>query len=263
MHGWQDNAASFNHLAPLIAKNVPVLSIDLPGHGLSSWLPPGCMYVEPVYLVVIKRIMKYFEWEKAKILAHSLSSMTTYWYAATFPRDIQYVIALDNFKFPSMDINYYVNMFGKAIDTFVKLEKNLNSQLSYSEAEIKKKWLGGFIHIDDEVINTLMSRGVRQKEDGTYILNRDPRVRIIPIHTVFSKEQLDDFARFITCPYLILKGIDSPYMEPEEDFHSALQIMRQHNKDVHYEEVPGRHHLHLTHPEHVANVINQFLEKYD
>lgn len=263
MHGWQDNAASFNVLAPLVIKNTPVLSIDLPGHGLSSWLSPGSIYTEAVYILLIKQIMKYFGWKKVKILSHSLSSMTTYWYAAMFPTEVQFVIALDYFKFPSMDTCYYAYKFGKAIDSLIKLDGSMNNQRSYTEAEIKKKWLDGIVQIDDVSRNILMSRGIRQTEDGMYILNRDPRIRVIPIHTLFSKEQLEDFAKLITCPYLILKGIESPYVESKKDYHGALQIMQQHNKDIYYEEVPGNHHFHLTHAEHPANIINQFLEKYD
>lgn len=263
MHGWQDNAASFSMLAPLIVKNTPVLSIDLPGHGLSSWLPPGSIYTEVVYILLIKRIIKYFGWEKVKILAHSLSTMVTHWYAATFPTEMQYVIALDFFKFPSMDVDHYTFAFGDAINSLIKLEKSAISQLSYTKEEIKNKWLGGYIQMDDAACNLLMSRAIRQKENGRYVLNRDPRLRVIPIHTLFSKEQLEDFSKLITCPYLILKGIESPYIEPKEDYHGALQIMQQHNKDVHYEEVPGRHHFHLTHAEPAAEIINRFLEKYD
>lgn len=262
MHGWQDNAASYNVLAPLIIKNTPVLSIDLPGHGLSSWLSPGSIYTELVYILLIKRIMKHFGWEKVKMLSHSLSAMTTYWYAAMFPMEIQFVIALDYFKFPSMDTHYHTFIFGKAINSLIKLEENMDNQRSYTETEIKKKWLDGIVQVDDAARNILISRGIRQK-DGMYVLNRDPRIRIIPIHTAFSKEQLEDFAKLITCPYLILRGIESPYVESEEDYHNALRIIRQHNKDVYYEEVPGKHHFHLTHAEHSANIINRFLEKYD
>ena len=37
LHGWLDNADSFKGLAPLVAKDGwDVLSLDLPGHGLSD-----------------------------------------------------------------------------------------------------------------------------------------------------------------------------------------------------------------------------------
>ena len=47
LHGWLDNAGSFDSLAPLLTSASPrhsFLCLDYPGHGLSSHLPPGQMY---------------------------------------------------------------------------------------------------------------------------------------------------------------------------------------------------------------------------
>lgn len=41
LHGWQDNAGTFNTLIPLLPQNHSYLALDLPGHGLSSRLPAG------------------------------------------------------------------------------------------------------------------------------------------------------------------------------------------------------------------------------
>ncbi|KAL0111629.1 hypothetical protein PUN28_013072 [Cardiocondyla obscurior] len=263
MHGWQDNAASFDNIAPLIAKNTPVLAIDLPGHGLSSWLPPGSMYNELVYFLLIKRIKKYFEWERLKVMVHSLSAMTTYWYAATFPKEMQYVIALDFFKFPVIKPNSYAADFGKAVDAFFKFEEN-NIQPSYTRDEIMKKASVGFLQtLDEASYITLMTRGTTQQKDGKYVINRDPRVRVVPVHTMFSQEQLDTFAKFITCPYLIIKGDINVYGEKKENFYKTLEVLKAANDKVYFESISATHHLHLTHAKDTAAIINPFLEKYD
>ncbi|RZF42463.1 hypothetical protein LSTR_LSTR013227 [Laodelphax striatellus] len=41
VHGWQDNCGSFDALASLLAPEISLLCIDLPGHGLSSRMPAG------------------------------------------------------------------------------------------------------------------------------------------------------------------------------------------------------------------------------
>ncbi|XP_011064232.1 PREDICTED: probable serine hydrolase [Acromyrmex echinatior] len=263
LHGWQDNAASFDNIAPLIMKNTPVLAIDLPGHGLSSWLPPGFMYNELIYFLLVKRIKRYFGWEKIKVMAHSLNAMTIYWYAATFPTELQYVIALDFFKFISISTDTHTSMFRNAVDTFFKLEESY-VQLSYTQSEIMKKISTGiYINLDESSIKILMTRGITQKEDGMYIINRDPRMRVIPIHSMFSSEQVEEYAKFITCPYLIIKGDINFYGEDQELFYKTLEIMRATNDTVQYEILSATHHLHLTHPKDTAAIINPFLEKYD
>lgn len=44
IHGWQDNAGTWDTLIPLLPESISVLAIDLPGHGLSSHYPKGHFY---------------------------------------------------------------------------------------------------------------------------------------------------------------------------------------------------------------------------
>ena len=43
LHGWLDNAASFDALAPLL-PDLRLAALDLPGHGQSEQRPPGMHY---------------------------------------------------------------------------------------------------------------------------------------------------------------------------------------------------------------------------
>lgn len=265
MHGWQDNAASFDNIAPLIIKNTPVLAIDLPGHGLSSWLPPGFMYTELIYFLLIKRIQKYFGWKKIKVIAHSLSAMTIYWYAATFPMELQYVVALDFLKFPAIDFTLHAAAFGNAVNRIFKLEESDNVQPSYAQDEIIKRGLAAYDYfaLDEAAYKILMTRSTTRKEDGMYVFNRDPRLRVLPIHSIFSQEQLEQYAKLIKCPYLIIKGDLKIYGEKKENFYRALEILKANNDKVQFETLSATHHFHLTHAEAAATIINPFLEKYD
>ena len=65
IHGWQDNAMTFWTLAPLLSKDVSILSIDLPGHGHSSQFPPGQFYyIFWEGVIVLRRIIKHYKWDK-------------------------------------------------------------------------------------------------------------------------------------------------------------------------------------------------------
>lgn len=48
IHGWQDNAGTFDRLLPLLPQCIPILAIDLPGHGLSSHYPTGMVCTQIV-----------------------------------------------------------------------------------------------------------------------------------------------------------------------------------------------------------------------
>ncbi|EZA55003.1 hypothetical protein DMN91_009500 [Ooceraea biroi] len=269
MHGWQDNAASFDNLAPLLLRNAPVLAIDLPGHGPSSWLPPGLMYTEIVYFLLIKRIQKYFGWRRIKLMGHSLSAMTAYWYAGIFPEDLRYVIALDVYKFPSIPATAYCALFKNGVNMFFKTEENSGVQPRYTYDELIEKGMAGYANtvsdMDETAYKILMSRGSTQEEDGKYVVNRDPRLRGLPIHSLIEQEYQKEYARSITCPYLIIKGSDF-YIEKEEEFHEVLDVMKSVNNNVYLKALPvskATHHFHLTHAEETAAIINPFLEKYN
>lgn len=65
LHGWQDNAGTFDKLIPLLPSNVAILAIDLPGHGLSSHLPIGQFYY--IFwdgLINLRRVVKHYKWNK-------------------------------------------------------------------------------------------------------------------------------------------------------------------------------------------------------
>ena len=64
IHGWQDNSGTFDKLAQLLSS-VAILSIDLPGHGISSHLPLGQFYY--IFwdgVLTLRRIVKYYKWNK-------------------------------------------------------------------------------------------------------------------------------------------------------------------------------------------------------
>ena len=44
IHGWLDNAGTFDALIPLLPKDLRVVAVEMPGHGLSDPFPPDIAY---------------------------------------------------------------------------------------------------------------------------------------------------------------------------------------------------------------------------
>jgi len=86
MHGWLDNAGSFDPLLPLIMKpDMTVLTIDFPGHGLSSHVAPVHYDLHVESMLAIKSVMHHYGWNKFTILGHSLGAIVGFVFAAVFP----------------------------------------------------------------------------------------------------------------------------------------------------------------------------------
>lgn len=79
IHGWQDNAGSFDPLVRLMPPETSILSIDLPGHGHSTHLPNGQFYyIMWDGLVYLRRIVKYFKWNKVSKREKKISNANKY-----------------------------------------------------------------------------------------------------------------------------------------------------------------------------------------
>lgn len=96
VHGWKDNAATFDTLLPLLVKEVPqyqFVAIDLPGHGLSTHFPPGMLYLMPDIWLLYRRVLKHFNWEKISIVAHSMGAQFSFMFAGTHPNTVDKLVS--------------------------------------------------------------------------------------------------------------------------------------------------------------------------
>lgn len=63
LHGWMDNAGTWDGLGPLLPKDISLVAIDFPGHGLSSPKPIGSSGHFTDLLIVIERVVQHFGWK--------------------------------------------------------------------------------------------------------------------------------------------------------------------------------------------------------
>lgn len=147
LHGWQDNANSFDTLAPLLNVS-SFLAIDAPGHGLSSHLPAGKIYNFLEYVLILRRIVKHFNWEKFPIFGHSLGSAVAYVYSSLYPNEIKCFINFECAR--SLVMMYTLDLaytYRAAITKILKIEKQLaeNPAPLYRLSEMVKVYSGGSV----------------------------------------------------------------------------------------------------------------------
>ncbi|KAK5641240.1 hypothetical protein RI129_009787 [Pyrocoelia pectoralis] len=257
IHGWQDNAGSFDALAPLlIGPNVSILSIDLPGHGMSSHHPKGQPYY--IYwdgLIHTRRIVKHFKWEKVSIMGHSLGGGIGFMYASIFPNEVDKLISLDLVCPP---LGEAVNSFEQKVELFLKYESlhhSCNPQYEYD------KMINITVHgYEDQLTRKsckiLMKRGMKPTRENTSIYRfcRDPVLK--SVITMFSLEQVCAFAVQITCKVLNIKALDCI----QATYYDTVLDKIRTNAQVDYHRVSGNHFVHLNNPERVSGIISKFLK---
>ena len=95
MHYSYIYAGSFDTLIPLLPKDLRILAIDTPGHGLSDHFPPDIAYNFMDSLVAIERLAAQLKWSKFSFLAHSLGGCAAMMYTSIFPEKVEKLILLD------------------------------------------------------------------------------------------------------------------------------------------------------------------------
>ncbi|ROT76443.1 hypothetical protein C7M84_004969 [Penaeus vannamei] len=95
LHGWLDNANSFDALVPLLPAGLEVLALDLAGHGLSDHLPAGARYDAMTQLVHLREATQRLGWTDFVLLAHSLGALVANYYAALYPQAVRALVVLD------------------------------------------------------------------------------------------------------------------------------------------------------------------------
>lgn len=254
IHGHEHNAGSFDTLAPLLVdEDISILSIDLPGHGFSSRLPSGlCYYQVWDGVIWLRRIADYFKWKQISIMGHSLGGAIGFLYAAIFPNEVYKYISLDTAA--PLTIKQPLD---RMIDKFIKCESKKSPSLSYHDISemVEDAHKNNLTQKSCEI---LMKRGTTMLPDGSYVINRDNRLKYSYI-ICFSQEQIHELALKIKCQVLNIRANPGQHFD-NDAYESVLKCVKQNAAVFEYHRVPGNHHVHLNNPERVADLIKQFLK---
>ena len=245
LHGWLDNAATFDGLAPLL-KNCQIAALDLPGHGLSDHRPAGTTYHFIDAIPDIVSVTSALGWETFHVLGHSLGGSIALCFAGILPKAVETLVVVESLgpftseaeEFPQRVANYLEEL--KTLS-----EKKMPVYASAEEAATSRQKAGDLTQASALV---LASRGLKKVDQG-YTWRSDPRLKLSSLHRL-TEEQLRACLKRIEAPTLFIRASSGPQY-PGELAKSRLQCIR----NLQTKEIPGRHHVHLDSPETVAPLL--------
>ncbi|MCP5420040.1 MAG: alpha/beta hydrolase [Gammaproteobacteria bacterium] len=248
LHGWLDNAASFDLLAPLLPE-IRLIALDLPGHGLSGWRPPGMHYHFIDFIADVVAAADALHWDRFALLGHSLGAGISSFVAATIPERITHLGLIEGLGPLSGDPSEGPRQLARSLSQMDDLEqKNPPVYGSLKEA-ILARHEGSDLTRSAAAIIT--ARGTQPVAKGVS-WRSDPRLTFkSPIY--LTEEQVLAFLGAIQAPTLLIRGekgylINRAFMT--ERFRRVPQLeMRM---------LPGGHHLHLEEPEPIAAALAEF-----
>ncbi|XP_012256694.2 probable serine hydrolase isoform X2 [Athalia rosae] len=263
IHGWQDNLGSFDTLAPLLSKHTAILCIDLPGHGYSSHHPDGQFYY--VFwdgVILLRRIVKHYNWDKVKLLGHSLGGAISFLYAASFPEEVEFLISLDIASPCVRNVEKIASATGENIDKYLKYENlPLDSMPCYKHEEMIDIVFDAYDgSITRESAEILMKRGMQPAPTGKqFYFSRDARLKVALLGMI-SIDLALAYAAKIRCAYLNIRAVPGMKFDKPENYHKVLDVIKGGARRFEYHEVEGTHHVHLNNPERIIGIIVDFIE---
>nr|CAB3265982.1 serine hydrolase-like protein [Phallusia mammillata] len=266
IHGWLDNANSFDKLLPYLPKDFFYVFMDLPGHGLSSHIPLGLEYSQSVYVTAVLHLVKYFKWSHFHIISHSMGGDIASMFAAAFPKMVDKIVLIDaTAVWVYLGGGNPANVFRRNVNGIIEHENTLHKKKQkYTHEEAKKRAISGGT-TTEETTETLFERGFKRHEDGLYSIRRDLRTKFwshtwdepSPSHN--TKEFLINVKADIL--YIIgKKGFIAKYFGLQWLKMTCTETLSQ--AKIHdFVTVDGDHHVHIGNAETVAKHIGLFLCK--
>jgi len=254
LHGWLDNAASFDHLAPLL-KDVNLIALDLPGHGYSNHYPPGFHYhlIDLVQAVFDASIA--LKWSHFTLLGHSLGGIIGSLLAASFPESVDALVLIDSLGPVTEDVSQAPTRMGKAIRAILAPPKESRNIYPDLNAAITMRQQSG--DLTYEAASVLTQRGTGKVTEGL-VWRFDPKL-LTPSIFYFTESQARAFLSAIEAPTLCIEAKKGLLVRANKKLLKERKACVSKLKHV---SLTGGHHLHLEEPQSVAEVINQFLEEY-
>lgn len=253
-HGWLDNAASFDRLAPLLLAAHPglrIVALDWPGHGRSQHLPLGASYhfVELVETTLL--VADTLGWPRFRLLAHSLGAAVGPLLLGAAPERVERAVFLEGLGPIAVPAEQAPDQLVAALRDRARLRTGDARVYPSLEAAIDRMLEGEPKRVR-ETARLLAERGTERVPGGVRF-SHDRRLRAKSALRL-TEEQVLAFLRRIRCPVLVVRAADGWPTDPEQ-----TQARYEAIPDRRLLRVAGGHHVHLAHPERLADGVGRFL----
>ncbi|KRE96619.1 alpha/beta hydrolase [Frateuria sp. Soil773] len=244
LHGWLDNAGSFALLAPRLAGRRHVIALELPGHGHSGHLPPGAHYHFVDYVRTVLAAIDALGLERLDLLGHSLGAGIASLVAAAAPRRIGRLLLIEGLGPLGDDGSQTLPRFRAGLAPQAGAARPLRVFRDVEQAVSARAIASG---LRADLARPIVERGLLGITDGWH-WRSDPRLtRATPLRLAESQV------------HALLRGLDMPtallLAEPATAYLPShpMQVRAACIAGIRVAHMDGGHHLHLEHPQAVAD----------
>lgn len=250
LHGWLDNANSFDPLAKLLQEDYYLIAVDLPGHGHSSHLPLGSNYHFVDAIFVVLQILDALNIEKAHLLGHSMGACLASMVAGVAPDRLLSLNLIEGLG----PLTHPADTTCQQLTNYMHYlyQQNNKPAKGYSSLEHAAKARSMKGYVSQEIANKLVERGITEKEDG-FFWRHDRRLQAHSPLRMTEQQVLSCLKEIKTKALLIWASngfaFDSELMQQRINALAHIRI----------EHLEGGHHVHMEQPSVVVRILREFL----
>lgn len=244
LHGWLDNAASFDQMAPYL-KGCYVVAPDFSGHGLSEHREYSYGYYLWEYALDINELLIQMEWSEFSILAHSMGSGVAS-ILSTINNNINALIFLDGMGAPFTikleNTVEHFKRFHRVAEMAARsgMTTTNTAQFASIEEAIQDRVQGIGGRISLQAARALVERDLVSRCGGLAWRHDARLVYSEPIQ--LTNQQAAAFVKQIKCPLHILLGREGLFVKTIVDRRDWLP------EKTEISWFNGGHHFHLDSP---------------
>ena len=219
VHGGKDHARSWDHVAQRLRREWHVVAPDLRGHGDSGWAIGGS-YAISDFVLDLTQLVEALGEERVTIVGHSLGGAVSLHYTGIHPDRVDKLVAIEGLgPSPAMETRMRETPGHERIRNWIDSMQKLASRSPRRYASIDEaagRMLEANSFLSKEMAHHLTVHGVARNEDGTFSWKFDNYVRgFAP--TRFSGADVHGMWERISCPTLLMRGMESWASDPEQD----------------------------------------------
>ncbi len=261
IHGWLDNANSFEKIASIFSEDIYFVAIDLAGHGHSDHRSLQQSYYLWDYALDVIKVIETLQLSRVSIVAHSMGTGIASIVAGAMPELVEKMVFLDGLGAPFVIMeDDIVSHFSKSVKQLKMAKKtqlygflpsNEYQFISKSDA-IHERMKNSIGVISSDASTCLVDRSIIQVQEG-YRWCHDPRITL-PECFRMTEHQAQSFISAISCKVLVILGKQGLFAD---GVHNS-RLDKFQNAELHW--IDGGHHLHLEERyKEIAELINKFL----
>ena len=251
LHGWLDNAASFDALAGAL-NGVQLVALDLAGHGLSEHRPAGSAYHFVDNVLDVLAAADALGWERFTLLGHSLGAAVASFTAAAAGGRIEQLLLIEGLG----------PLTGDPVEEPERLHRYLRQHASlgikrsrlYPSLEAAAAQRANNTDLTQEAALCLARRGTQKGDENGFYWRHDPRLTFTSPH-YYTEEQVLAMLKAIDVPAGLVMAEEGLLQQRRTTAGRCTAIAQ-----LKVVRLPGGHHLHMENPAPVAAALSELMD---